>query len=215
MTQAHSKNRQGVPLLKQMVKSASYLSLFTLTGIGLLLAVMQLTHEDIAEAERAKMLSTLQEVLPQSYYDNDPLSDTKQVTNLAALGSSEPVTVYRARLKNQPAGVILQTIAPDGYSGNIYILIGVLANGKVSGVRVIKHKETPGLGDKIELKKSPWITGFDGKQLTPANDTTWHVKKDGGQFDQFTGATITPRAVVKAVRKTLEFVHSTGKALYE
>ena len=108
-----------------------------------------------------------------------------------------------ATLGGQPSAVILQATAPDGYSGSIFLLIGVLADGRLAGVRVIGHKETPGLGDKIELAKSPWIRSFDGTSLSDPDEAGWAVKKDGGQFDQFAGATITPRAVVKAVHKAL------------
>jgi len=96
-------------------------------------------------------------------------------------------------------------IAPDGYSGNISLIVGVNADASVAGVRLLAHQETPGLGDKIDLKKSPWILSFNGKQFTGAIDSEWAVKKDGGQFDQFTGATITPRAVVSAVGRALQF----------
>jgi electron transport complex protein RnfG len=110
---------------------------------------------------------------------------------------------------------VIETIAPNGYSGNIYILVGVLPNGHISGVRVLKHRETPGLGDKIELRKADWILSFNGKNLTEDNAERWAVKRDRGEFDQFTGATITPRAVVGAVRNTLHFVNQQGAALYD
>lgn len=203
------------PLWKSMVKSAITLSLYTLVGIGLLLAVLHLTKKDIKLAEKQTILSSFNQVLPKILYNNHPLEDTETVTNSAYLGTSKPVTIYRARKNGQPVGVIFETIAPDGYSGNIYILMAVLANHTISGVRVLKHHETPGLGDKIEIKKSHWVTEFNGKSIQNSNDPAWHVKKDRGQFDQFTGATITPRAVVKAVKKGLLFVNQQGDKLYE
>ena len=101
--------------------------------------------------------------------------------------------------------MLLRAVAPDGYSGSIQLLVAVLADGSLAGVRVLAHKETPGLGDKIELKKSPWIQSFTGKSLQNPDEAGWGVKKDKGQFDQFAGATITPRAVVKAVHHALQY----------
>ncbi len=210
-----SQSNSKIVLWKQMLKSALSLSLFTLVGIGLLLGVMQLTKEDIAEAKRQAMIAAFNQVLPEKHYNNNPLQDTKQVVSEEHFGTSEPVTIYRARLNGKPVGVIFETIAPDGYTGNIHILIGVFKDGRVSGVRVIRHKETPGLGDKIEIRRSDWITAFDGQYLSANNADKWRVKKDGGKFDQFTGATITPRAVVNAVRRALEFINQEGEILYE
>lgn len=209
------KSFNSKKLIQQMIKSALSLSLFTLVGVGLLLGVKILTAEKISAAERQTILDNFSQVMPLDDYSNDPLLDTKKVVNLEHLGTSEPVTVYRFRQNEQPAGLILQTIATDGYSGNIVILVGVFYDGRVAGVRVLQHKETPGLGDKIEIKKSAWIQSFDGRNLRAENAPRWRVRKDGGDFDQFTGATITPRAVVKAVRNTLEFINQQGDALYE
>ncbi len=214
MTKPHKYSSKQL-LWKQMFKSASSLSLFTFIGISLLLGVMQLTKDDIAKAERKALLSAFNQVLPAHYYNNDPLQDTKTVISEQHLGTPEPVTIYRARLDGKPVGIILETIAPDGYTGNIHILIGVFKDGRISGVRVLKHRETPGLGDKIEIRRSNWITGFDAQYLSEDNSAEWRVKKDGGKFDQFTGATITPRAVVTAVRNTLKFINKKGEVLYE
>ncbi len=202
-------------LWQQMLKSALSLSFFTLIGIGLLLFVMNMTKDEIAAAERQAMLNAFNQVVPASHYNNDPLEDTKLVTSPEHFGTEYPVTLYRARLNGEPVGIILETIAPDGYTGNIHILVGIFKNGRISGVRVIKHRETPGLGDKIEIRRSDWITSFDGQYLTSENISKWGVKKDSGKFDQFTGATITPRAVIIAVRKVLEFINQEGEALYE
>lgn len=202
-------------LLTQMVKSAKMLSLYTLIGVGLLLLVKLITEEPIQKAQRETLLMTFNEVLPKSFYNNDPLQDTIDVVAPDYLGQTDPVTLYRARMNGEPVGLIINTIAPDGYSGNIHILVGVYADGRISGVRVLRHKETPGLGDKIEVRKAPWIYGFNGHNLREDNVAVWRVRKDGGQFDEFTGATITPRAVVKAVRKVLAFVNEEGDTLYE
>jgi len=205
-------------LLVIMLASAGKLSLFVLISIVLLLGVKSITDPLVAEAERQNLLNTLNQVMPEKLYDNDPLQDTLLLTDpttLEILGSEEPVMVYRARKAGKPAGLILTSVAPNGYSGNIYMLMGVLADNRVAGVRVLKHKETPGLGDKIELNKNPWILEFDGRHINNENASVWAVKKDGGDFDQFTGATITPRAVVGQVKRTLLFVKQQSEFLYE
>ena len=114
----------------------------------------------------------------------------------------------------EPVAAIFNSIAPDGYSGRIHMLIGVYADGRIAGVRVVKHAETPGLGDGIEIRKSDWVTGFDGKSLDNPQDAGWRVKRDGGEFDQFTGATITPRAVVAAVQRTLLYYRQNADMIF-
>ncbi|MCF6344872.1 MAG: electron transport complex subunit RsxG [Thiomicrorhabdus sp.] len=214
------------PLFKQMFNSAYKLSLFMFVCIVLLLTIYKLTAPQIAHEQREAMLNTFNKVLPPSLYNNTPLEDTLDITDeksLALLGSKNPVTIYRARQNNQPAGVIFQVVARNGYSSHITLLMGVLPDGSVSGVRVLDHRETPGLGDKIEERKDDWILSFNGRTLHTnttnqqviANDPRWAVKKDGGEFDQFTGATITPRAVISAVKNALLFVHQRGESLYE
>lgn len=212
------KQSDFTSLIQAMFRSAGKLTLFVVVSIVLLLAIKQLTDPVLKEAQQKKRLDTFAQVLPAHLYNNDPLSDTRLVRDAQALqklGREEPVTVYRARKNGQPVGVILTATAPDGYSGEITVLIGVLADGRISGVRILEHRETPGLGDKIELDKSPWILEFNGRSLRDDNDPRWGVKKDGGDFDQFTGATITPRAVVEAVKNALVFVNRQGKRLYE
>lgn len=205
-------------LFKAMGTSAGKLSGFVVLCIIVLLAVRGITAPKIAEAEKQTLLDGFNQVLPTDRYNNDPLQDQLHIKDpelLVKLGTKNWVTVYRARFNNQPAGVIFQTIASNGYSGNIYMLLGVLPNGEITGVRVLKHAETPGLGDKIELAKNDWILDFNGKNLTSDNQAIWAVRKDGGEFDQFTGATITPRAVVGAVKNALEVVNQLGDKLYE
>ncbi|WP_319379548.1 electron transport complex subunit RsxG [Thiomicrorhabdus sp.] len=206
------------PLLKTMLRSAAKLSLFVGISVLLLLGVRHLTEPPIKEAQKQTMLATFNQVLPPSLYDNDPLKDQLTIRNqhdLQLLGSSEPVIVYRARFQGHASGVIFTCIAPNGYSGKIKLLMGVLPDGRISGVRVLQHAETPGLGDKIELSKHTWILSFNGRSLRDDNLPRWAVKKDGGDFDQFTGATITPRAVVQAVKQGLMFVNQSGEKLYE
>ena len=123
-------------------------------------------------------------------------------------------TVYRARLQGQPVALVMTATAPDGYSGSIRLLVGIRADDTLSGVRVVAHRETPGLGDAIDEQRSDWIFGFDGKSLSDPEPARWAVKKDGGDFDQLTGATITPRAIVKAVKRSLRYYHANREALY-
>ena len=122
-------------------------------------------------------------------------------------------TVYPAVVDNEPAAVAVSAVAPDGYAGEIALLIGISFEGYLTGVRVVTHQETPGLGDKIDRAKSNWIVSFDGKSIL--DDTVWSVKKDGGDFDQFTGATITPRAIVNTVSRTLQWYHNNRQRIFE
>ncbi|MBI3480101.1 MAG: electron transport complex subunit RsxG [Nitrosomonadales bacterium] len=156
------------------------------------------TSADIAAAQARDMQQSLTQVLP-GQYDNDLLKDT-----LLLEGPNGEVTVYRARKVGRVEAVVFK-VSGTGYAGPIDCMMGIERNGHVTGVRVIKHKETPGLGDKIEPAKSRWIYEFDSKYLGDPPAEKWGVKKDGGEFDQFAGATITPRGVVKAVKSGLEF----------
>ena len=177
--------------------------LLGLVGLGASAALAtadHFTHADIAAAEIRDIQASLKQVLPEGFADNDLLQDVALLKN--AEGSE--VKVYRARLAGQPRGAVFQ-VASRGYAGDVEALLGVDRNGAILGVRVVKHQETPGLGDKIELAKSRWILSFDGKSLGKPPAERFAVKKDGGIFDQFAGATITPRAVVKAVKGGLEF----------
>ena len=163
----------------------------------------RMTGQRIADNERRYILRTLNTVLPPDRYDNDLTLSTIERVDSDLLGSAEPVLVYVATQDNQPVGFIFAPIAPDGYSGPINLLVGIYADGTVSGVRVTAHRETPGLGDGIDRAKSDWIDAFAGRSLDAPPLQRWAIRRDAGEFDQLTGATITPRAVVKAVRNTL------------
>ena len=158
------------------------------------------TRDRIAAAEARDLQTSLSQVLPENYAENDLLADTLQVGD----GDGTKKLVYRARRQGEVAAAIFQTSA-RGYAGEVLVLIGVDSSGVLLGARVIKHAETPGLGDKIDLAKSPWILAFNGLSFATLPPAKWAVKKDGGVFDQMAGATITPRAVVRAVREGLEF----------
>ncbi|ABP78903.1 electron transport complex subunit RsxG [Stutzerimonas stutzeri] len=189
---------------RSMLKNATVLGLFAIVTVGAVTLLQQGTAERIQAAERAAQVRALGEILPTGSYDNHLLDDSVLVQD-RLLGNRSPLPAYIAIKDGRPSAVILQAIAPDGYSGAIHLLVGIHADGRVAGVRVIGHRETPGLGDKIELAKSPWIRSFEGKSLTNPAADGWAVKKDRGEFDQFAGATITPRAVVGAVHRALQY----------
>lgn len=194
--------------------AALILAAFAVGGVGLVATTHELTGERIAANERAAMLSKVAAIIPTERMDNDPLQDRLEVSDPDLLGS-ESTRVYRIRGGGEPVAVVLDPIVPDGYAGPIKLLVSVLADGTLGGVRVLVHRETPGLGDKIETAKSDWVLAFDGKSLGDPAEEKWTVKRDGGVFDQFTGATITPRAIVNTVKNTLLFVRQRGIALYE
>lgn len=189
---------------RSMLKNSLVLGLFAAITVAVVAITQQSTESRILQAERAAQIRALGEILPAQSYDN-ALLDNVITLNEPLLGHRTETPAYLATRAGQPAAVILQANAPDGYSGTISLLIGIMADGTLSGVRVIQHKETPGLGDRIELAKSPWIKSFDGKSLSNPAQRGWAVKKDQGDFDQFAGATITPRAVVSAVHKALQY----------
>ena len=196
------------------IRIAATLTLFAILGSGLVTFTYQITAQHIAANERATLLRTLNALIAQDRYDNDLFNDFILVSNENLLGTNQPVILYRARQANQPVAALLTPIAPDGYNGAIRLLVGINYDGTLLGVRVISHQETPGLGDYIETRRSNWILAFKGRSLTNPNDAGWRVKRDGGVFDQMTGATITPRAVVKAVHKALLFYQQQRSSLF-
>lgn len=165
---------------------------------SLLLLMNNLTAQPIADRQREDLTKLLDQVLPAKAYDNQPLDEKYQI-----MIEGQEFAFYRAKLKDKVSAIVLFTKSA-GYSGDIALLVAITADGALSGVRVLSHTETPGLGDKIELAKSDWILSFNGLSLSHPDKTGWAVKKDGGQFDAFTGATITPRAVVKCIYATLQ-----------
>ncbi len=195
--------------------SAGFLFLFAVVGSGLVAFTYNSTAERIAENQRRALLKSLNELIPSSAYDNDIYSDILYVHNSELLGTDAAVPVYRARKAGWPVAAVLTPVAPDGYNGEIRLLVAVKLDGTLAGVRVLQQRETPGLGDNIEAERSDWILGFKGKSLNEPALEQWKVKRDGGVFDQFTGATITPRAVVKAVKNALLYYKEYGHTLFE
>jgi len=196
-----------------MLISAMVLSVFAVIGSTLVGVAWEGTADRIAQNERDALLRQMAAILPTDRYDNDLLADTTEIHSPAELGDA-PTTVYRARKNGENVAAVFSPITTPGYAGDIVLIIGIYADGSVAGVRVITHKETPGLGDKIEVKRNPWILGFAGKSIGNPTDDRWKVKRDGGDFDQFTGATITPRTIVAAVRRALVYFNNHRELIF-
>jgi electron transport complex protein RnfG len=186
---------------------SALLAVVVLVTCSALAVAYQLTREPIRLALEQDMRQSFSRVLPAELHDNDLLTSEGKIT--APWGE---LTYYQATLEGQVTAVIFPLTA-QGYAGRIQMLMAVRANGEISGVRVLVHQETPGLGDKIEEARDPWITYFSGKSLSNPMPAGWGVKKDGGDFDQFTGATITPRVIVAAIKRGLEFYQTSQDQL--
>lgn len=199
---------------KKVLITGWLLAVAALLGTGILSIVNWHSGPYIAENERQVLLRTLNSVIPPNTYSNNILLDTITVNNQSLLGSKKPITVYRARNRNAPIAIAMKVVAPNGYSGPIDLLVGINYSGNITGVRVVKHRETPGLGDGIEIQRSNWIETFTGKSINNPSHEKWKVKRDGGYFDQLTGATITPRAIVDAVHKSLLFFDKNRQLLF-
>ena len=196
-----------------MIKAGWVLGIFSLVGIGMVSFTHFLTYEKIADNERLFILKNLRELIPVNFHDNDLLADTVQISDHDFFGSDQQITVYRATTNQQLVAIIATPTVPDGYNGSIKLLVAIKASGELMGVRAVSHHETPGLGDAIDTNKSDWVYSFNGRSLTNPEVKYWRVKRDGGVFDQFTGATITPRAVVKTVLKTLQYYQANKAGL--
>jgi Na+-translocating ferredoxin:NAD+ oxidoreductase subunit G len=199
---------------KHVLRVGAVLGLFAIVATTMVAFTEQNTRQQIKENERQALLDAINTLIPHEQYDNAILQDILALPKTEELGTEETTQVYRARKQNQPVAVVLTVVAPNGYSGRIKMLVGIYNDGTLAGVRVINHKETPGLGDKIDASRSNWIKQFEGLSLENPSSAKWKVKKDGGAFDQFTGATITPRAVVKAVKASLEYFKNHREALF-
>ncbi len=203
-------------LSQSISKNSLLLGLFALITAGVLATTQFYTKDRIIIAEEKAAMRALNEIVPLQRFDNDILNDTVAIPAhlLASINLKKPSFIHIARFKGKPIAAILPTIAPSGYSGAIHLMVGVNVDGSIAGVRALAHKETPGLGDKINLTKSDWILDFNGKNLTNPAEDKWFVKKDGGVFDQFTGATITPRVVTAQVKKALQFVRDNHALIF-
>jgi len=193
-------------------KNTKILALFAIACTLAVSLVSELTRDRIKIQEQQQLLRTLHSIIEPSRYDNDIANDCIMIT-APELGSNNVKTAYIAKKSGQVVAVAMTSTAPRGYNGNIDFIMAINIDGTVSGVRVLKHQETPGLGDKVEIRKSNWINSFTDKKMLSENDSRWAVSKDNGMFDQFTGATITPRALVQGVKNTLNYFNSNKSIL--
>ncbi len=181
------------------------LAIFACVTTGLVAVTQYLTQDQIKKEQQEQLIGILDQVIPTSLHNN-ALTASCTLIQTPHLGTNDAMPAYIATLDGKPSAIAIESIAPDGYNGAIKLITGIKHDGTILGVRVLAQNETPGLGDKIQIRVTNWITQFTGKKVTSENYASWKVRKDGGNFDQFTGATITPRAVVKAVRNTVQFV---------
>ena len=191
--------------LKNALRAGSLLLVFAGIATAILATTFNITRSEITHNEQQATRALIGQVMPATLHDNDLLDARLSLPADDMLGTRTPSYAWVARKQGQATGVVLEAIAPDGYSGDIALLIGLRVDGQITGVRVTAHKETPGLGDYIDIAKSRWITQFDDKSLTQPADAAWKVQRDGGSFDARAGATITPRAMVKAVHGALHY----------
>lgn len=201
------------PALRETFSTSLTLLVFSVVSASLLAGAYIATRPTIERSEQTEKMRLVAQALPPASFDNDPIRDAQPLPVEPLLGLKQPGLAYVAAQGGTPVAVVLEAIAPDGYAGEIKLLIGIRADGRIAGVRVTAHKETPGLGDYIDAAKSRWIHQFEGKGVDTPPAPDWKVRKDGGQFDYLAGATITPRAVVKAVHKALRYFQEHRQTL--
>ncbi len=201
-------------MLAAIRKNGVTLAIFACVSAGLVAMTHYLTKDQIRYQQQERLKATLDQVVPLSLHKNELFSSCTQVQD-ELLGSPEPLRAYIGKhADGSPGAIAIEAIAPDGYNGRIKLIIGISYDGSITGSRILEHQETPGLGDKIDIRITDWILGFTGKKVTADNQDEWKVRKDGGEFDQFTGATITPRAVVKAIRNSVLFYNQNREELF-
>ncbi|OEF26844.1 electron transport complex subunit RsxG [Vibrio rumoiensis] len=191
-------------MLNAMKKNGGILAIFAVASTALVALTNWVTQDTILEQQQLDLQKTLNQVIPKSMHDNQLYASCMLLPSQTTV-TPNPMPAYLATKEGKPTAIAIETYAPDGYNGAIKIIVGLDMNGIITSSRVLAHNETPGLGDKIETRKTKWIFSFDNKTVTDDNQSEWAVRKDGGQFDQFTGATITPRAVVKAIKNTVVY----------
>lgn len=201
---------------QSITRNSMLLALFAVCTTLLIAGTYLLTRDGIALQKRQAEEKALLQIIPRELHNNSMLDDTIPVgPETSGLNLRENKQIYIARQDDTVVAVIIPAVAPDGYTGEIELIVGVNKDGSVAGVRVLSHRETPGLGDKVDIKKSDWVMGFNGHSLDNPEPEGWAVKKDKGVFDQFTGATITPRAVVAATLRALQYAQANKKALFD
>lgn len=204
----HPANRR-----RRLLRTAAPLLILSLACAFLITIVHNWTADRIAENRRMQSFAIVREVMPLEH-DNDLLQEVMVVTEPAHLGSSEPVSVFRARRNGVPVGLVLLPVVARGYSGRIELAVGISYDGAITGVRIARHNETEGLGDRVHQSRSGWILGFAGRSLANTAPESWAVSSDGGNFDQISGATISPRGVINVVRAALEYYDLNRDRLY-
>ncbi len=200
--------------VRPVVRAAGVLLAVIALLTGILIWLADRTETRIAANQQSNVSQAIDALLPRGSYDNDLLTDRIQVVAPDLLGTRQPVSIYRARRQGKPVAALLRPVAPDGYRGAIELLVAIAYDGTLIGVQVLNHNETPGLGDAFETREAGWLRDFKGLSLVNPPQNRWTVRKDGGDFDAFTGATITPRAIVKAVRRSLEFYNSNRQRIF-
>ncbi len=200
--------------IKAPLQTALNLLVFAVFGTIVLTFTFNLTRDRIIKSVEDEKLKLIMQIVPPALFDNNIIKDTLIIPASKQLGTDRPATAYRARLQGKPSVVVLEAVAPDGYSGRIEMIVAIREDAALAGVRVVRHKETPGLGDYIEFAKNRWISLFDGASHARYKEGDWKVKKDSGQFDYMAGATITPRAMVKAVHKALHYYEENRDQLF-
>jgi electron transport complex protein RnfG len=201
------------PHARQILSAGLWLCCFAVAGVGLVAYTYSITRALIAENQRQALLSELNQLISKDLYDNVLSENFIRIRDAGYFGTDEPVTIYRAYQNSQPVA-LLATLGTQGYGGTIRLLIAVYADGRIAGVRTLAHAETPGLGDGIEIGRSGWMLEFNDHSLLKPLAPQWHLKKEGGYFDQLTGATITSRAVVRQVRNFLLYFEENKQQLF-
>ena len=218
MNDSSTEEQPAVSGVKNSLKNAYILALFALLSTGLTALTWIMTKDRIQTEKELALLRAISELVPTKLYDNDPYRDCTLLTDNTLLGTDNPQQAWRLRdTDGKPVAALISSVAPNGYNGKIEIIVGhyfTTTNKTLAGVRVTDHKETPGLGDKISLNKSNWMLQFAGMNSTEMNEQNWQVKKDGGRFDAFTGATITPRAVLSAIAKNIEYFKQNQQHIF-
>lgn len=200
---------------QSITRNSFLLAMFAVITTILIAGTHLLTKDKIALEQRKAEEKSLLQIVSADRHDNSMLDDTLPVgASTSGLGLKSDKQIYLAKKQDKVIAAIIPLTATDGYSGDIDLIVGINADGSIAGVRILTHKETPGLGDKVDIKKSSWVLSFNGRSLDNPESTGWAVKKDKGVFDQFTGATITPRAVVGATLRALQYAQLNHDMLF-
>ena len=195
--------------------TAAAIAIAAVVAVAVVALAYRIAAPRIEAHRHAEAIALLTEVLGGLPFDNDPLTDMIAVRDPALLGTDRPLPVHRVRLAGQPVAALIETVAPRGYGGTIRLLVAVTPDGKVIGVRVLEHHETPGVGDRIESGRSGWLKQFIDRSLGGPPDSRWALRRDGGDYDQLSGATVTSRAVTTAIRDGLAWYSQNRAQVFD